>query len=144
MPKEMFPVVISPARVKVAKKKRIMVVIVKIVGIIVASLGLVTLISPITAKLWLKSWGVGNRPAIAVSINFLIGVLLLVSAGECTISWIPSFVGILSIIKALVLLAYGPKRLIMKASIWLERRITLVRFAGLTPIALGVMLVTAV
>jgi len=121
-----------------------MAIIIKIIGLIVALIGLVVLISPVTVKLWLKFWGVGKRPAIAVSINFLIGALLLASAGACTISWIPSFVGMLSIVKSLVLLAYGPKRLIMKASIWLEPRITLIRFASLMPIALGIMLVIAV
>ena len=120
-----------------------MTVIVKIIGIGVTCLGLVTLISPLTVKLWLKLWGAGNRPAIGVSINFLIGVLLLASAGECAIPWIPFFVSILSIVKALVFLAYGPKRLIMKSSIWLEPRMTLVRFAGLAPIVLGIMLVIA-
>jgi len=121
-----------------------MTIIVRITGIAVVIVGLVILVSPITAKLWLKSWGAGKLPVVAVFINVIIGALLLMSAGECTIPWIPSFVGILSIVKSLILLAYGPKRLIMKASIWLEPRITLIRFASLMPIALGIMLVMAV
>ena len=121
-----------------------MALTVKIIGIIITLLGLVILISPATARVWLKSWGTGKLPALGVLINFLIGIFLIVFANECTIVWIPLFVGILSVVKGLVLSAYGPKRLIMKASIWLEPRMTLVRFASLPSIILGIMLIIAV
>lgn len=121
-----------------------MTTIVKITGIAITLLGLMMLISPISIKLWLKSWEAGKRPAIAVLINFLIGILLLASASDCTITWIPLSIGVLSVVKGIILLVYGPKRLIMKASIWLEPRITLIRFASVVPMALGVMLIMSV
>ena len=120
-----------------------MALAIKIIGIIITLLGLLILISPATGRLWIKSWSAGKLPALGVLISFLMGIFLIFFASECTIAWIPSFIGILSIVKGLVLLAYGPKRLIMKASIWLEPRMTLVRFSSLSPIILGIMLVIA-
>jgi hypothetical protein len=121
-----------------------MAIIVKIIGIVIALLGIVYIISPVTVKIWLKAWERGRLPGIAVLINLLIGALLISSAAECTISWIPFSIGGLCVVKGLILLIYGPKRLIMKASIWLDPRITLIRFSGLIPIGLGVMLLMAV
>jgi uncharacterized membrane protein HdeD (DUF308 family) len=121
-----------------------MAVIVKITGIAIIFLGIIYIISPVTIKVWLKSWERGKLPGIAVLINFLIGALLMFSASECTISWIPFSIGALCIVKGLVLLIYGPKRLIMKASMWLDPRITLIRFSGVIPIVLGAMLVMSV
>jgi uncharacterized SAM-binding protein YcdF (DUF218 family) len=121
-----------------------MAVIVKITGIAIILLGIIYIISPVTIKVWLKSWEKGKLPGIAVLVNFLIGALLIFSASECTISWIPFSIGALCVIKGLVLLIYGPKRLIMKASIWFEPRITLLRFSGFIPVALGIMLIMSV
>jgi hypothetical protein len=121
-----------------------MAVIVKIIGIAITLLGVVYTISPVTVKVWLKSWEKGKLPGIAVLVNFLIGGLLIYSAAECTIFWIPFSTGVLCVVKGLVLLIYGPKRLIMKSSIWIEPRITLIRFSGIIPVGLGVMLIMAV
>ena len=121
-----------------------MAILVKLIGVIITLLGIVYLISPVTVKVWLKSWERGRLPGIAVLINFLIGALLMSSASECTISWIPFSIGALCVVKGLVFLIYGPKRLIMKASMWLDPRITLISFSGLIPVGLGVMLLMSV
>ena len=121
-----------------------MTAIVQITGIAITLLGVVYIISPVIVKVWLKSWEKGKLPGIAVLINLLIGALLIFSAAECTISWIPFSIGALCVVKGLILLIYGPKRLIMKASIWLDPRISLIRFSGVIPIGLGVMLLMSV
>ena len=121
-----------------------MAITVKFIGVLITLLGIVYLISPVTVKVWLKSWERGRLPGTAVLINFLIGALLMSSASRCTISWIPFSIGALCVVKGLILLIYGPKRLIMKASIWLDPRISLIRFSGVIPIGLGVMLLMSV
>jgi hypothetical protein len=121
-----------------------MAIIIKIIGMAMVGLGFVYLISPVTVKVWLKLCETGRRPALAVLVSFLAGVVLVASADKCTINWIPSAIGALCIVKAIVLLIYGPKRLIMKASIWFDQRVTLIRFLGFIPVALGIMLIMAV
>jgi hypothetical protein len=121
-----------------------MAVIVKIIGVAITLLGIVYIVSPVTIKVWLKFWETGRRPAWAVLVSFSVGVLFLASADKCTISWIPSAIGALCIVKSIVFLIYGPKRLLMKAWIWFDQRIALIRFLGFIPVALGIMLIIAV
>jgi hypothetical protein len=121
-----------------------MTIIIKIIAATMTLLGLVAIVSPITFKLWLKSLEAGKWPAAGVSINLLAGIALLILAGKCEITWIPLFIGISFTVKALLFLAYGPKRLIMKASIWLERRSRFIRVAGIVHIAVGIMLMLSV
>jgi dipeptide/tripeptide permease len=121
-----------------------MAIVAKIIGIIMLCVGILVLVSPVTAKLWLKSMSAGKLPSIAIILNFAIGVLLLISSGYCIISWIPYFLGVLAIAKGFVILVYGPKRFIMKSAVWLERRINLIRFSGIVSIGLAILLIMAV
>jgi uncharacterized protein YjeT (DUF2065 family) len=117
---------------------------IKAIGVLIALMGLICLLSPVTIRVWFKNMERGQGAMFAVVINFLMGIFLVTSSRICTIPWIPMFVGMLALVKGLILLLYGPKRLIKKISVLLDRSLNLLRLSSVVSIALGCMLVASV
>jgi hypothetical protein len=117
---------------------------IKIAGIFIALIGIVCLVSPATIKAWFKVLGTGNRSGLIVVISLILGVFLVVASRESAITWIPFYIGLLALAKGLILLAYGPKRFIMKASAWFATRSGFIQLSSVMSIALGVLLYVSV
>ena len=121
-----------------------MSLIIKTIAILFMSVGALCLFSPVTIKDLFRRMQTGKLPGMAVAVNLALGAFLLRATEYCLIKWIPFFIGIICIMKAMILLVYGPKRFIIKVSAWLANKNSLIRLSSIACIVFGIMLFVAV
>jgi len=118
-----------------------MAVIVKGLGYLYMFVGATFLINPALIKKYMTFWLKGNRCLVGAIIAMIFGVLLIIAGNDCVIAWPARLLGALAITKGVVLLAYGPRRLISKSSAWLQDQGIIIRLMPLIPIGIGVILI---
>ncbi|MBN3040750.1 MAG: hypothetical protein JW867_06445 [Candidatus Omnitrophica bacterium] len=84
---------------------------VKILGIVIFSLGLVCFIKPLVMRKMQKFWNKKKNLYFGVFLNFLIGVIFLTNASFCRISWFIILFGILAILKGILGIVLGHERI---------------------------------
>ena len=118
-----------------------MAVIVKGLGYLYMLIGATFLINPALIKKYIAFWLKGSRSFVGAIIAMIFGVFLIVAASDCVIPWPARLLGVLALIKGVVLLAYGPRRLVSKSAAWLDRQGIIIRLMPLIPIGIGVILI---
>lgn len=118
-----------------------MAVIVRGLGYLYMFVGATFLINPSLIKKYLSFWLKGNRCLAGAIVAIIFGLLLIIAGNDCVISWPARLLGALAIIKGIVLLAYGPRRLILKSAAWFDRQGIIIRLMPLIPIGIGVILI---
>ena len=118
-----------------------MAVIVKGLGYFYMFIGATFLINPALIKKYLVFWLKGFRSFVGAIIAMIFGILLIVAASDCVISWPAYLLGALALIKGVVLLAYGPRRLVSKSVAWLQGQGIIIRLIPLITIGIGIILI---
>ena len=118
-----------------------MAVIVKGLGYLWMFMGAIFLINPALIKKYIVFWLKGSRGFVGAIIAMIFGVLLIVAASDCVISWPARLLGVLALIKGVVILAYGPRRFISKSADWFQGQGIIIRLMPLIPIGLGILLI---
>lgn len=84
-----------------------MVILVRLLGILVAGFGVIYLLNPNIIKPYMAFWIVGKRLYMGAILSLLIGIILLLAASQCAVTWFVALFGILGIIKGVVLFVLG-------------------------------------
>jgi hypothetical protein len=116
---------------------------VSLVGVAVAGVGLLGLISPVRLQGLVARWRVLTRLPVTVSLRIGFAILFLAGAPQCRLPNLVRLVGILEVAGALTLLALGSARLQRLVEWWLQRPPSFVRSWGCGALAFGSLLAYA-
>ena len=116
---------------------------VSLVGIAVAGVGLLGLISPVRLQGLVARWRVLTRLPVTASLRIGFAILFLAGAPQCRLPNLVRLVGILEVAGALTLLALGSARLQRFVAWWLEQPLTFARRWCSAALLFGLSLVYA-
>lgn len=88
-----------------------MVGLVKLTGIAILCISTLYLVDINYMKKFVSFWMQGARIYLGVIINFIVGIVFLVSASQCSISWFIALIGVLAVAKAVGILFLGKERI---------------------------------
>lgn len=118
-----------------------MVILVKLLGIVIAVFGVVYLLNPNIIKPYITFWKRGKRLYMGGTLSLLIGIILLLAAPQCRISWFISAFGILALVKGVVLLLIKQEKAMSMINWWAERPVGFLRGHALFAFAVGALLI---
>ena len=118
-----------------------MVILVKLLGIIIVIFGVVYLFNPNIIKPYMAFWRRGKRLRMGAGLSLLIGVIFLLAASQCRLSWFVALFGILGLIKGVVLFVIKPEKAILMINWWAERPVGFLRGHALFALVVGALLI---
>ncbi len=118
-----------------------MLILVKLIGIIIAGMGIVVLLSPKALHQMLSYWGQGKKLYLAGILRLLIGVILLLAAPQCRLVGVILALGILCLIKGILIFILGIEKTKAVLDWWKNRSHRVIRLIGLIVIAFGALLI---
>lgn len=86
-------------------------IIVKIIGVIIVAFAIVLLVRPDVMKSLMAFFSKGKRLYAAGLVRLVLGVIFLLAARECDITWLIAAFGVLFLIAGLLIFALGPEKL---------------------------------
>jgi len=95
--------------------------VIKIIGIIIVSIGIVFLVKPTIMKRIIEFFKKGNRVYVAGVVRFVLAVIFLLGARECGIPWVIALFGILFMLSGLLVFMLGPEK-IRRMIDWYQKR----------------------
>ena len=121
-----------------------MLLIVKLFAVVIALIGVTFAVNPAIIKQYILFWKEKKRIKMAGVTVILLGMLFLIAAPRCGISWIITLLGIWSIIKGVILLTMSHKKIVSYLDWWGARPLRNMRLLGILAAVLGILLVYAV
>ena len=121
-----------------------MSIFVKIVGLIMAIMGIVLILTPKTLNQLVNFCQKGKRLRIGAIIRIIIGVIFLNSASQCKLPLVVAIIGVLILIKGIMVFVLGPQRVRSTLEWWNKRPAQMIRLLGLIALALGLLLIYSV
>jgi len=118
-----------------------MVILVKFLGIIIVVFGVIYLLNPKMMKPYMAFWKKGKRLYMGAALSLLIGIVLLLAASQCAVSWFVALFGILGLIKGIVLFVLRQEKAISMINWWAERPIAFLRAHALFALVVGALLI---
>lgn len=118
-----------------------MVILVRVLGILIAAVGIIFLINPNAMKKYIAFWVKGKRLYKGGILSILIGIILLLASPQCKLVWFVVLIGIWSLIKGVILLALGPEKWASTINWWTTRPPVALRLLSLVAIAFGILLI---
>ena len=118
-----------------------MILFVKLLGFVFMVFGMIYLISPDMTKKYMSFWTKGRRIYTGGALSFLIGVILILAAPQCKVAWYVALLGVISLIKGIALLTFGPEKWSSKIDWWKARPPLVLRLMGLFALAMGILLI---
>ena len=118
-----------------------MALLVSLVGVLIATIGVVGLVNPHGLYKLVERWRSPARFWFAVSMRALLGAVFLAVAPDCRVPVVVQVIGWLSILGAVVLLMIGRTGLDAFIESWLGP--TLIRVLAPMTVAVGALLVYA-
>ena len=118
-----------------------MVILVRLFGIAIVVMGIIFLANPKALKQYMAFWKQQKRLYIGGILSLLFGVIFLLAALQCRLVWVIVIFGIWALIKGVLLLTLGQKRLNAYLDWWLGRPISIARLLGIMALALGVLII---
>lgn len=118
-----------------------MVILVRIFGILIVVMGIIFLVSPKIMKQYIAFWKQQRRLYAGGIFSLLFGVIFLLAALQCRLAWVIIVLGIWAIIKGVLLLTLGLKRINAYLNWWFERSLSAIRLLAIIAIAFGVLII---
>ncbi len=118
-------------------------VLVSLVGLAVAAIGLLAVVSPIRLTRLLNSQRVLNGLPVTFAVRIVTGSIFVVAAPDCRVPTLVRLIGLLEFGGAAVLLGLGGERLGGFVEWWLERSSSFVRYWSLGALTLGTLILYA-
>jgi hypothetical protein len=116
-------------------------IVIKIVGLVIAAVGIVYIIKPNVMNRIIEFFKKGKHLYIAAPVRLAFAVVFLVGARECRYSWVIFAFGILFLITGILVLVLGPKKLTPILEWWLKQPILLLRLMALIAVAIGIVII---
>lgn len=117
--------------------------IIKAIGIIFIVIAIVYLLKPEVAKRLMEFFKQGKRMYIAALIRFVLAVVFLLAARECSVTWLIAALGILFFISGLLVFILGTERVRAYINWWQKQSLLLLRLMALIALAFGVLIIYA-
>jgi len=118
-----------------------MLILVKLFGVLIAVMGIIFFVSPKAFKQYISYWKQEKRLRIGGVATIIFGVVFLIAASQCRLVWFITVLGIWSIIKGVLLLTIGQKKIYAYLDCWLDKPILTTRFLSLIVLAFGVLVI---
>ncbi len=116
-----------------------MLIFVKLFGIVIVVMGIIFLINPKALKQYISFWKQEKRIRIGGILAIPFGIVFLIAAPQCRLTGFITVLGIWSIIKGVLLLTLGQKKINAYLDWWLNKPISTTRFLGLIVLAFGAL-----
>ncbi|MBN2121201.1 MAG: hypothetical protein JW734_09150 [Candidatus Omnitrophica bacterium] len=121
-----------------------MVGLVKLMGIIMVGYGIAYLVKPSVARKIIRFWEKKKRLYWGGVLSILIGIVFLMAAPYCGVSWYVILMGILALVKGVVIFVAKDKEILS----WMDKVAKLeaknLRLLSLITVGLGVLLIYSV
>jgi uncharacterized protein YjeT (DUF2065 family) len=117
-----------------------MLIVVKLVGIILAIMGIVFLISPGLMKRYVGSWQKDRRLKVVGLWRLLIGLIFILAAPRARLAGIIFALGILVLIKGIAIYVLKWEKVISMLKWWQSGPDTVMRFMSLLLLAVGALI----
>lgn len=118
-----------------------MPILVKLFGVVMVVMGIIFFISPKAFKQYISYWKQEKRLRIGGVAAIIFGIVFLIAASQCRLVWLITVLGIWSIVKGVLLLTIGQKKIYTYLDWWLSKPISATRFLGLFVLAFGVLVI---
>ena len=118
-----------------------MVILVKLFGIVVVVMGIIFLINQKAIKQYMSFWRQGKRLKIGGVLAIPFGILFLIAAPQCRLTGLITVLGIWSLIKGVLLLILGQKKMNTYLDWWSSKPISVMRLLSLIMLAFGALLI---
>jgi len=117
--------------------------VIKIIGMVIAGIGLVYLIRPDVLRKLLSFFK--NRPLLYIGalLRFALAVVFLLAARECDLMWVIALFGILFLISGLMPFLLGVSRSRSILSRVAEQPVVVLRIVGIVVLVVGLIIVYA-
>ena len=118
-----------------------MVMLVKVFGMVILAFGVYYLLNPNIIKPYVAFWKKGKRLYMGGALSLLIGIIFLLAARQCEVTWFVALLGIMALIKAIALFIMRREKVMAMMNWWVERPVTFLRVHALFAIAFGALLI---
>ncbi len=120
---------------------KIMVTIIKIIGIIIACLGILYFLKPVVIRRLIEFFKKGKRIYFVGVLRFALAVVFLLAARECDVTWVIFVFGILFLAEGLVIFLMKNTTL-SNIFEWYQKQSDLVlRIMALIALAIGIIII---
>ena len=116
-----------------------MVIFVKLFGIVIVVMGIIFLINPKALKQYISFWKQEKRLRIGGVVTIPLGIIFLIAAPQCRLTGFITVLGIWCIIKGVLLLTLGQKKIYVYLDWWLNKPTLATRFLSLIVLAFGAL-----
>ena len=120
-----------------------MLIFVKLFGVVITCMGIIFLINPKAFKQYISFWKQEKRLRIGGVLAIPFGIIFLIAAPQCRLTGLITVLGIWSIIKGVLLLTLGQKKIYAYLDWWLNKPILATPFLGLIALVFGVLIIYA-
>ncbi len=120
-----------------------MVIVVRLIGLMIAGLGVAILARPTLLSSLVAFFREGNRFYLVGALRLVLGAWLLLAAAACRLPGVVGVFGILTIVSGVLTIALGPTRLRAMADWWVARPAYVLQIWGVVAAALGSLLAYA-
>ena len=121
-----------------------MLILVRLVGMILAAIGIVFLLSPKRMRQWMVFCEKGLRPYMMGAVRILVGIVFLLAAPQSRVVWVIVTIGILALLGGITIFILGLERMSSMLQWWRGRSLPVLRLIALLAIALGVLILYSV
>jgi len=120
-----------------------MVGLVKLIGMVILAAGVVSLMKPDLIKKAIRFWMAENQLYMGALLSILIGIIFLIAASRCVITWIVVIFGVLSMVKGLLLFILGRPKIISLLEDFIKKPAKTLRGLAMIACVLGIILIWA-
>lgn len=113
---------------------------VTVLGVLIAAIGVVGVVSPCHLTTWISALPPRIRFQTAITVRLVTGVFFLLAAPSCRVPAIVLAVGVLALVAALALGVLGQRRLDAFVSWWLTQPPLVIRVWSLVAVVFGGLL----
>jgi len=117
--------------------------VIKIIGIVFVAIAIVLLVKPDVTKRLIEFFAKGSRIYLAGLVRLALGVVFLLAARECDITWLIAAFGVLFLIAGLLIFMLGPEKTRRFLDWYHRQSLVLLRLMAVIPLALGAVIIYA-
>ncbi|MFZ0033612.1 MAG: DUF2065 family protein [Sedimentisphaerales bacterium] len=115
--------------------------VIRIIGIVFVFMTIVYLLKPDIMKRLMEFFKQGKRMYFAALIRFVLAIVFLLAARQCSRFWIIFAFGVLFIISGLLIFILGPEKVKSYINWWQKQPLVLLRIMALVGLAIGAIII---